>query len=465
VHSRELLIAAVDHAAVFLEDMPERRVGPSETDPQALLAALGGPLPDGPEDARAVLDALVDGAGPGVMASQSPRFFGFVFGGALPAALAADWIASAWDQNACLYVASPAAAVAEEVVGGWLAELLALPASASFAITTGCQMAHATCLAAARHHVLAREGWDVEVQGLAGAPAIRLLANADHHVTLSRAIRLLGLGTGAVVSVETDAEGRMEPDALRAALAAGDGPTIVCAQAGEVNTGASDPFAEICDAAAAHGAWVHIDGAFGLWAAASPSYRGLVAGAARADSWATDAHKWLNVPYDAGLAFVASPEPHRAAFSASAAYLPTGARDAMDWTPEASRRARAFPIWAALRSLGRSGVAEMIERCCACARRFAEVLGPEPDVEVLNDVVLNQVLVRFGDDDATTDAVMAAVQEEGTCWMGPTSWRGRRAMRISVSNWATTLDDVDRSCEAILTARDRERAGTPIRPA
>jgi glutamate/tyrosine decarboxylase-like PLP-dependent enzyme len=452
VHSHDLLAAAADHAAAYLDDLPDRRVGPAETDPAALRAALGGPLPEAPSDPRAVLDALAAGAAPGLMASQSPRFFGFVFGGALPAALAADWLASAWDQNACLYVAAPAAAVAEEVVGGWLADLLGIPASASFAITTGCQMAHATGLAAARHHVLARVGWDVEARGLAGAPPVRLLANADLHVTLLRAVRLLGLGTDSIVRVDTDAQGSMRPAALRAALAAADGPAIVCAQAGEVNSGAFDPLDEVCDAAAEHGAWVHVDGAFGLWAAAAPSLGHLVAGVGRADSWATDAHKWLNVPYDAGLAFVAHPDAHHGAFSASAAYLPTGARDAMDWTPESSRRARSFAIWAALRSLGREGVAEMVERCCACARRFAELLSVQDGVEVLNDVVLNQVLVRFADDDATTDAVVAAVQAEGTCWMGPTAWRARRAMRISVSNWATTLEDVDRSCAAVLDA-------------
>ena len=464
MHSRELLTAAADHAVDFLEGVPERHVGPVETDPDALRAALGGPLPEGPQDPREVLDDLVDAAGPGLMTSQSPRFFGFVVGGSLPAALAADWMTSAWDQNAALYLASPAAAVAEEVVGGWLAELLDLPADASFAITTGCQMAHATCLAAARHHVLAQVGWDVEARGLAGSPPIRLLVNGDFHMTLGRAVRLLGLGTDALVRVETDGEGRMRPEALRAALADGDAPTIVCAQAGEVNSGACDPFAEICYAASSHGAWVHVDGAFGLWAAAAPAHREVVAGAGRADSWATDAHKWLNVPYDAGLAFVARPDAHRAAFSGAAAYLPTGFRDAMDWTPDASRRARAFTIWAAVRSLGRDGIAEMIERCCVCARRFAEVLEADPDIEVLNHVVLNQVLVRFGDDDATTDAVLAAVQDEGTSWMGPTTWRGRRAMRISVSNWATTPADVDRSCAAILAVRDRERAAAPIRP-
>jgi glutamate/tyrosine decarboxylase-like PLP-dependent enzyme len=459
VQSHALLTAAADHAAAYLDGLPERRVGPAETDPAALRAALGGPLPEAPSEPRAVVDALVAGAGPGLMASQSPRFFGFVFGGALPAALAADWLASAWDQNAVLYVAAPAAAVAEEVVGGWLAELLGVPATASFAITTGCQMAHATGLAAARHHVLARAGWDVEARGLTGAPPIRLLANADLHVTVLRAVRLLGLGTDSIVRLDTDAQGSMLPAALRDALAAADGPAIVCAQAGEVNSGAFDPLDEVCDAAAEHGAWVHVDGAFGLWAAAAPSHRHLVAGVGRADSWATDAHKWLNVPYDAGLAFVAHPDAHHGAFSAGAAYLPTGARDAMDWTPDSSRRARSFAIWAALRSLGREGVAEMVERCCACARRFGEVLDAQDGVAVLNDVVLNQVLVRVADDDATTDAVVAAVQAEGTCWMGPTAWRGRRAMRISVSNWATTFDDVDRSCAAILSAARDPNAG------
>ena len=460
MHSRDLLAAAADHAAAFLDGLPDRPVGPAQTDPAALGEALGGPLPEGPEDPRAVLDALVAGAEPGIMASQSPRFFGFVFGGALPVALAADWVVSAWDQNAFSYVSSPAAAVAEDVVRGWLAELLGLPGDASFAITTGCQMAHATCLAAARHHVLEQVGWDVEARGLAAAPPIRLLANGDFHVTVARAVRLLGLGTDSVVPVDTDGEGSIRPEALRAALAAGEGPTIVCAQAGEVNSGAFDPLAAVCDAAAEHGAWVHVDGAFGLWAAAAPSHRHLVAGAGRADSWATDAHKWLNVPYDAGLAFVAHPGAHRAAFAASAPYLPPGARDAIDWTPEASRRARSFTIWVALRSLGRSGVAELVERCCTCARRFAEVLDAVPGVEVLNDVVLNQVLVRFDDDDATTDAVVAAVQADGTCWMGPTTWRGRRAMRISVSNWATTIADVDRSCAAILAVHAQRGVAT-----
>jgi glutamate/tyrosine decarboxylase-like PLP-dependent enzyme len=316
-------------------------------------------------------------------------------------------------------------------------------------------MAHVTCLAAARHAVLARAGWDAEVGGLQGAPPVRIVVSAERHATIDRAARFLGFGTDALASVGVDARGRMEIGALRSVLAAGDGATIVCAQAGDVNTGDFDPIAEIVDAAHGAGAWVHVDGAFGLWAAASPRHRHLVAGIAGADSWASDAHKWLNVPYDCGLAFVADPESHRAAMDVTAAYLaPPDEQERSNraWVPDFSRRARGFAVYAALRSLGRVGVAELVERCCACARRFAEVLGDEPGIEVLNEVVLNQVLVRFGDDDATTDAVVAAVQAEGTCWMGGTTWMGRRAMRISVSNWATTLSDVDRSCAAILGA-------------
>jgi glutamate/tyrosine decarboxylase-like PLP-dependent enzyme len=453
-----LLHATAERAAAYLEAVPDAPVGPRQNDPDALRAALGGALPAAGADAEAVLGALAAAVEPGLMQSQSPRFFGFVFGGAMPAALAADWLASAWDQNACLYVAAPAAAIAEEVVGGWLGELLGLPADASFALTTGCQMAHATCLAAARHAVLARAGWDAEAGGLQGAPHVRVLTGAQRHVTVDRAVRLLGLGTDALVLVDVDAAGRMRPTALREALATHDGPTIVVTQAGDVNTGGFDPLEQVVEAAHAVGAWVHVDGAFGLWAAASPARAHLTAGAGGADSWATDAHKWLNVPYDAGLAFCAHPAEHRAALSAGAAYLAPGARDGLDWAPEASRRARAFAVWAALRALGRDGAAELVERCCACATCFAELLGAEQGVEVLNDVVLNQVLVRFEDDDAATDAVIAAVQADGTCWLGGTTWRGRRAMRISVSNWATTLSDVERSAEAILAAARARRA-------
>ncbi len=460
--SRDLLTAAAQHAAGFLESLPDARVDADVLDAQALRDALGRPLPDGPTDPRTVLDELVADASPGIVRSQSPRYFGFVIGGALPAALAADIVAAGWDQNAGGYILSPAAAVVEDVVGAWLAELLELPAGASFGLTTGCQMAHVTCLAAARHAALARAGWDVEAGGLQGAPRVRLVVSEERHVTIDRAARLLGFGTSALVPVAVDSAGRMDPAALRAELAAGEGPTIVCAQAGDVNTGGFDPLGEIVDAAHAVGAWVHVDGAFGLWAAASPRHRHLVAGCAGADSWATDAHKWLNVPYDCGIAFVADPAPHEAAMGATAAYLrlaEAGERDGSAWVPDFSRRARGFAVYAALRSLGRAGVAELVERCCVCAARFAEVLGAEPGIEILNEVVLNQVLVRFGDDDAACDAVVAAVQAEGTCWMSATTWRGRRAMRISVSNWATTLSDVDRSCEAILAA-----ARAPLAP-
>jgi aromatic-L-amino-acid decarboxylase len=466
VHSRELLTAAAGHVAAFLETLPDAPVAADVRDPGVLREALGMPLGDGPVDARTVLDDLVAAASPGIVRSASPRYFGFVIGGALPAALAADMVAAGWDQNAGGYALSPASGVVEDVVGGWLAELLGLPATASFGLTTGCQMAHVTCLAAARHAVLGRVGWDAEVDGLQGAPAVRLVVSDERHVTIDRAARLLGFGTAALVPVAVDARGRVDGAALRDVLAGGDGPTIVCAQAGDVNTGDFDPIAEIVAAAHAAGAWLHVDGAFGLWAAASPRHRHLVDGCAGADSWATDAHKWLNVPYDCGLAFVADPAPHRAAMGASAAYLrigDEGERDGSAFVPDFSRRARGFAVYAALRSLGRSGVAELVERCCACARRFAEVLGAEPGIEVLNAVVLNQVLVRFGDDDATTDAIVAAVQADGTCWMGPTAWRGRRAMRISVSNWATTLSDVDRSCAAILRAA-RGRAAVHAEP-
>ena len=466
MHSRDLLTAAAGHAADFLETLPDGRVEAEVLDADALRAGLAVPLPDGPTDPRTVLDELVAAATPGIVRSQSPRYFGYVIGGTLPAALAADVVVAGWDQNAGGYSVSPAASVVEEVAGGWLLDLLGLPSCASFGLTTGCQQAHVTCLAAARNAVLARVGWDAEVGGLQGAPRVRLLVSEERHVTIDRAARILGFGTAALVPVAVDATGRIDTAALRDVLADGEGPTIVCAQAGDVNTGAVDPLAEIVELAHAAGAWVHIDGAFGLWAAASPERRHLLDGYAGADSWATDGHKWLNVPHDCGLAFVADPEPHRNAMIVSAAYLRgtrEGERDGSRWVPDFSRRGRGFAVYAALRSLGREGIAEMVERCCACARRFAEVLGADDAIEILNDVVLNQVLVRFADDDATTDAVVAAVQAEGTCWMSPTTWRGRRAMRISVCNWATTISDVDRSCAAILRIA-RRRAAAPAGP-
>jgi glutamate/tyrosine decarboxylase-like PLP-dependent enzyme len=342
-----------------------------------------------------------------------------------------------------------------------------LPDGVSFGFVTGCQMAHVTALAAARHAVFAQVGWDVNEHGLIGAPTVHVVVGAERHATIDRALRFLGFGTACMLPVAADAQGRMMPDALRDALAELDGPTIVCAQAGNVNTGSFDPLEEIADMAEEAGAWLHVDGAFGLWAAASPALQHLVAGADRADSWATDAHKWLNVPYDSGIAFCAHPEAQQAAMSVRASYLihadPGGPRDELDWNPEFSRRARGFSVYAAIRSLGRSGVAELIERCCAHARRFGEVLGSDPKIELLNDVVLNQVLVRFideeGDHDARTREVIEAVQDEGTCWLSGTTWHGIGAMRISVSNWATTGHDVDRSLEAIL------RAARDARPA
>jgi glutamate/tyrosine decarboxylase-like PLP-dependent enzyme len=456
---RTLLDETAGLAADYLESLPERPVG-WLADVEELRSSLGGPLPEVPSDAGEVIADLAAGAQPGLVASPGGRYFGFVIGATEPAALAADWLTSAWDQNAGLYVCCPASAVVEEVAGVWLAELLGLPAGVGFGLVTGCQMAHVTALAAARHGVLARVGWDVGERGLIGAPAVRVLAGAERHITVDRALRLLGFGTACVTAIEADEQGRMRPSALRDTIAAGEGPAIVCAQAGNVNSGACDELEEIADIAADAGAWLHIDGAFGLWAAASPAYRHLVAGAERADSWAVDAHKWLNVPYDNGIAFCAHPEAQQAAMGARASYLiqadPGGPRDALEWNPEFSRRARGFPVYAAIRSLGRSGIAELIERCCAHAHRFAEALSEVAGIEVLNDVVLNQVLVRFssedGDDDAHTDAVIETVQRDGTCWLSGTTWQGMRAMRISVSSHATTTEDVDRSIEAILRA-------------
>ena len=451
------LTEAFERATTYLTGLPERRVGPRATAAE-LHDALGGPLPTGPSDPRDVVAHLAKGVEDGLLPSGSGRFFGFVFGGATPAALAADWLTTVWDQNAGLYAAAPAAAVVEEVAANWLVELFGLPSGTSVGFVTGAQMANFTGLAAARHEVLRRTGWDVESQGLIGAPTIRVLAGAERHDTIDRALRFLGLGTSCIVPIDVDDQGRMRADALAAALET-EGPQIVCAQAGNVNTGAFDPIAEICDLAHAAGAWVHVDGAFGLWAAVSPELRPLVAGIDRADSWATDAHKWLNVPYDSGLVLCAHPEPHRAAMSIRAAYLiqdESGQRDSLDFNPEFSRRARGFPVYAAIRALGRSGIAEIVDRCHAMARRFADTLAAN-GVAVLNDVVLNQVLVRFGDDDALTRRVVSAVQQEGTCWMSGTTWQGKAAMRISVTNWTTDESDIDRSAAAVLTAEGVER--------
>ena len=452
---KDLLGLTADYAAQFLGTLDERPVGTSAT-LEELRATLGGPLPvQGSEDAQVVAD-LIAAAEPGVTAIPGGRYFGFVIGGALPAALAADWLTSTWDQNAGLYVIGPSAAVVEEVALEWLRELLQLPAGVSGGFVTGCQMAHVTALAAARHHVLTQAGWDLPNDGLQGSPRIRVLVGEQRHVTIDRALRYLGIGARQIEPLAVDEQGRLLSEGLRSALAGAEAPTIVCAQAGDVNTGGFDPLDEIADAVDGTGAWLHVDGAFGLWASASPRLRRLTAGAERADSWATDGHKWLNVPYDSGIVFCAHPEAHRAAMSVRASYLeqaePGAARDQIDWVPEFSRRARGFPIYAAVRALGSEGIAAMVERCCDHAARFAELLGAEPGVEILNEVVLNQVLVRFGGDDTATRATIANVQKDGTCWLSGTEWQGRAAMRISVSSWRTTADDVDRSAAAILEA-------------
>jgi glutamate/tyrosine decarboxylase-like PLP-dependent enzyme len=451
---KDLLGLTAEYASQFVDGLDERRVRPQASIDE-LRAALGGPLPERGTESTQVIAELIEAAEPGIMAMPSGRFFGFVIGGALPAALAADWLTSAWDQNAGLIGPAPSAGVVEEVVTEWLRELLALPKDVSAAYVTGCQLAHVTALAAARQHVLAQAGWNLLRDGLQGAPRIRVLVGEERHVTVDRALRYLGIGTSQIEAVPADGQGRMEPEPLRTALAGSDGPTIVCAQAGNVNTGSFDPIPDIADAVEGSGAWLHVDGAFGLWAAVSPRFRHLVAGVERADSWATDAHKWRNVPYDSGIAFCAHPDSHRAAMSVRASYLEQvdgGARDQMDWSPEFSRRARGFPIYAAIRSLGREGIAALVERCCDHAARFAALLGAEEGVEVLNDVVLNQVLVRFGGDDAVTQATIKSVQDDGTCWLSGTTWQGRAAMRISVSNWQTSEEDVERSVEAILRA-------------
>jgi len=447
------LSSAVTHAERFLETLDERPVA-ARVDAAAIREVLGGPLSDHGEDPEAVIEALAQGADAGIVASAGPRHFGFVIGGALPAALAADWLVSAWDQCAAFHSLSPAAAAIEEVAAQWTLDLLGLPAGASVGFVTGGQGANTTGLAAARHAVLERADWDVERDGLHGAPRVNVVCGEEAHATIFTALRLLGLGAESATRIRTDSQGRMDPAALQQTLAGLDGPTIVCAQAGNVSTGAFDAFEPIANACGAHGAWLHVDGAFGLWAAAAPSTRGLLRGAERADSWAVDAHKWLNVPYDSAMAIVADANAHRSAMSLAASYLVADAdrRDSTNYVPESSRRARAVPVYAALRSLGRSGVAALVERNCAHARRMAAHLAEIPGAEILNDVVLNQVLVRFAGGDEANRAAVAAVQDEGTCWLGGTQWQGRAAMRVSFSNWSTSDADVDRSAAAIAAA-------------
>ena len=436
----------------YLDSLPERRVG-AATDAATLRAVLAAPLPETGTDATTVVEELAAAVEPGLVGSTGPRYFGFVIGGALPAAAAVDWLTAAWNQNAALNALSPAAAAAEQVAGEWMLELLGLPGDASFGLPTGAGIGNAVGIAAGRHAVLDRLGWDVEARGLYGAPEISVLIGDEGHATLLTALQYLGLGRDRVIRIPTDDQGRMRADAAGEAIATTEGPLIVAAQAGNVNTGGFDPLNDLADAVANHpNAWLHVDGAFGLWAAVSPDLRHLVAGVERADSWSTDAHKWLNVGYDCGFVAVRHPEAHQAAMSASAAYLlRSDERENWEWVMDSSRRARGFVLYAAIRALGRDGIRAMVERCCALARRMADTLRESDGVEVLNEVVLNQVLVRFGDDERTR-AVITAVQEEGTAWMGGTVWHGMAAMRISVSNWSTTEADVDRTVEAILRA-------------
>ncbi len=448
-------------AGDFLKRLPDRLVA-QPVDLAALRATLGGPLPAGPSDPGRVIEALARDAEPGLVGSAGPRYFGFVIGGDVPAALAADWLTSAWDQNSGLYATSPAAAVVEEVAARWLVDVFGLPPGSSVGFVTGATMATFTALAAGRHRVLERAGWNLEEDGYVGAPAIEVVVGDEAHVTIFASLQMLGLGRARVHRVAADGQGRLRADALRETLATLDGPILVCAQAGNVNTGAFDPLPDIVDAVRSKAnAWLHVDGAFGLWAAAVPGLVGHVAGLAGADSWTTDAHKWLNVPYDSGIVICRDPEAHYLAMALAASYYVVaegGERDSMNFVPESSRRARGFAIYAALKSLGRSGLADMIDGCCRIARRMADGLRGAPGVTILNDVVLNQVLVRFAPPGSREDAeadtftrrVIAAVHRDGTCWAGGTTWHGMAAMRISVSNWSTTDADADVSVEAIL---------------
>jgi glutamate/tyrosine decarboxylase-like PLP-dependent enzyme len=460
--TRGLLASAAERAIRYLEQLPSRRVAP-EPGAIAGLAALDAPLPEAPADAGEVLELLDTSVSPATMATAGPRFFGFVIGGSLPAALAANWLAGAWDQNSALYKVTPGTALLESVSLRWVLELLGLPATCAGAFVTGATMANFTALAAARGAVLRKAGWNVEAQGLFGAPPITVIVGEEAHPTLFKSIGLLGLGRSRLTHVPVDAQGRLRP----AALPKLSGPTILCLQAGNVNTGAFDPIGEICsrfrgdDHGDDHGdtradnLWVHVDGAFGLWAAAAPGRSHLTAGLAQADSWATDAHKWLNVPYDSGLALVKDAQALKASMAITAEYLPTESpnRNPADFTPELSRRARGVEIWAALRSLGRSGLSDLVERTCRHASRFAQGLAAAGH-RVLNEVALNQVLVSFGSPEVTRAAI-AALQEDGTCWCGETVWQGQTAMRISVSSWATTREDVERSLQAMLRAASR----------
>jgi len=453
------LKTAHEHAIEFLEGLNSRTVGATKSIAE-LRDALEGTLPAGGTAPDAVIDALVEATKGGHLGSASGRFFAWVIGGALPSALAADWLTSTWDNNATIAACGPAAAVVEERAGAWVKELLGLPGDASFAFTTGCQMAHFTCLAAARHALLKGAGHDVEASGMWAAPPIRVLSTEHRHGSITRALRFLGFGSTCLQALETNEEHRLTADTVERALGESDAPTIVILDAADLNVGAMDEFEGIIPIARAAGAWVHIDGAFGLWARASDRHAHLAKGVDLADSWATDAHKWLNTPKDNGIAIVRDVEAHRAAMTIGADYIPASAtvRDQIDWTPDWTRRARGIPVYAAIHELGRNGLAEMIDRCCDMAKRLADGLAEMPGIELVFRPTLNQGLVRFLDPrdgasdeqhDAFTDAMIDAINAEGTAFFSGTLWKGRRAMRISVVNWQTSAKDVDRTLNAI----------------
>jgi glutamate/tyrosine decarboxylase-like PLP-dependent enzyme len=456
--ARGALTRAAEHAFVWLDGLETRSVATTAT-LEEMRARLGRPLSDRGVAAVQVIDDLVADVEGGILGSQSGRFFGWVIGGGLPAAMAADWLTTAWDQNAGIHACGPAASVVEEVAAGWLKDIFGLPAETSVGFVTGTQMAHATCLAAARHAVLRDRGWDVEAKGLAGAPPIRILANADRHGSVDRAVRFMGLGSDNIVALATDEDGRVAPETLQAALSVALAPTIVVLQAGELNRAAFDPFETLAPMARAAGAWTHVDGAFGLWARTTPTHRGLADGIELCDSWTTDAHKYLNVPYDSGLAFVRDPQAHRAAMTLATSYLPAGgaARDQIDWNPEFSRRARGFAIYAALRELGREGVAELVDRTCRHAQAITAGIGALPGAEAVVSSSLNQGLVRFlapdadaseADHDRRTDEIIAEINASGEALFGGVTYRGRRCMRVSACNWRTSEADVARTIEA-----------------
>jgi glutamate/tyrosine decarboxylase-like PLP-dependent enzyme len=457
---RRALDTAVGRAISHLENLDQMSVA-ATVDLETLRERFAKPLGRVGLAPEQVIEELADGVAGGMLGSAGGRFFGWVIGGVLPAAVGADWLTSAWQQNSALYSCSPAAAVVEEVVGEWAKDLLGLPKSASFALVTGCQMAHVTCLAAARHALLAKRGWDVEEHGLFGAPPIRILTSSERHGSFERAVRLLGFGRAQIKLLPIDEQGRLVPSALKSELEKDPtAPTLVLLQAGDINIGAYDDFESLIPIAKTFGAWVHVDGAFGLWAGASPEFRYLLKGVEEADSWATDGHKWLNVPFDCGFAFVADAQAHRASLTINAAYIThkADARDQVDWNPEWSRRARGFSAYAALRQLGRDGLAELVSRCCRHAHSLAIRIGELPGAELVWEPVINQGLVRFldqsagateEDHDRRTDGVIAAILKSGEAFFGGTTWRGRRAMRISVCNWQTSEADVDRVVKAV----------------